>query len=49
MVAPEEHLSFFHSWAFDGETRCGRFVQDLWLLSLAALRDQYGSFSMDDW
>lgn len=47
--APGEHPSFFQSWAADGESRCGRFVQDHGLLTLTVLREQYGSFPMDEW
>ena len=46
--APGEHPSFFRTWAEDGESRCGRFVQDRGLLPLATLREQYGPFLMDE-
>lgn len=46
---PGEHLSFFRTWVADGEMRCGRFIQDQGLLSLAVLREQYGHFPLDEW
>lgn len=44
-----EHLSFFRSWAANGEVRCGRFYQEEGLLSLESLGEQYESLPMDTW
>lgn len=44
-----EHLSYFHMWARDGETRCGRFIYEQGLVLLDWHRSQFGRFQMDEW
>lgn len=48
-LEPGECLSFFRTWAADGEVRCSRFIQEHGFLSLEALREQYRPFFARPW
>lgn len=45
--SPGEQVAFFGPWASEGETYCGKFLENGRLLPLQTLTERYRSFSMD--